>query len=146
MNKNDFILRITDDPKAIVEGKLTHLRLYLSLATRELRDEAGLTQKELAQRLGVQQAAVSKLESANKDHDLESVLRHLAALDAELLMAVKKGDDVFQVSDDEDTLLVDVPAQVAEWAEEAGKDPREYVNDAVVHYRETQKSLPAVHL
>ncbi len=136
------IPRLTTDKQAVLEGKLTHLRMYLALAMRELRTEANLTQKELATSLGVQQAAVSKLESHNRDHKLESIVRQLAALDAELLVAVKKGDDIFQVSDDEAHLLVDLPAEVADWADEAGVELREYVMDAVEHHRDFSSQYP----
>ncbi|MBW4604536.1 MAG: helix-turn-helix transcriptional regulator [Calothrix sp. FI2-JRJ7] len=123
-----------DDPEVVLAGKLEYLRLYLTDAMRELRSKAGLTQAQLAEKLGVQQAAVSKLESALKDHELESVVNYLHALDADLLVAVKQGKDLYQASNNEEVLLVDVPISVAQLASTAGMSAREYAHTAIDSY------------
>ncbi|MBX9256344.1 helix-turn-helix domain-containing protein [Desmonostoc muscorum CCALA 125] len=123
--------KVSDDPEVILAGKLEYLRLYLTDAMREIRNKAGLTQVQLAEKLGVQQAAVSKLESALKEHELESVLHYLHALGADLLVAVKQGDDLYQASDNEGVLLVDVPDVVFQKALAANMSVREYVRVAV---------------
>ncbi|MEH2000116.1 MAG: helix-turn-helix domain-containing protein [Nostoc sp.] len=123
--------KVSDDPEVILAGKLEYLRLYLTDAMREIRNKAGLTQAQLAQKLGVKQAAVSKLESALKEHELESVLHYLHALGADLLIAVKQGDDLYQASDNEGVLLVDVPDVVFQKALAANMSVREYVRVAV---------------
>ncbi|MBD2409579.1 transcriptional regulator [Nostoc calcicola FACHB-389] len=122
---------VGDEPEVILAGKLEYLRLYLTDAMREIRNKAGLTQAQLAEKLGVQQAAVSKLESALKEHELESVLHYLHALGADLLVAVKQGDDLYQASDNEGVLLVDVPDVVFQKALAANMSVREYVRVAV---------------
>lgn len=138
MNKYNFQdwlkTKVSDDSEVILAGKLEYLRLYLTDAMRELRTKAGLTQAQLAEKLGVQQAAVSKLESALKDHELESVLKYLHTLGADLLLAVKQGEELYQVSDTESGLLVDVPSYVQELASTAGMSPREYVLSAIGHF------------
>ena len=58
-------------------------RIDLTQAMRNLRKATGLTQKEVAEKLGVTQSWVSKLESANNDHTFESVLAYLDALGAD---------------------------------------------------------------
>ena len=126
--------KISDDPEVILAGKLEYLRLYLTDAMRQLREKAGLTQAQLAEKLGVQQAAVSKLESALKDRKLESVLQYLHTLDAELLMAVKQGDEIYQVSDNDGVMLVDVPEEVALKAAAEGMTLREYVHAAIKNF------------
>ncbi|MEH2087656.1 helix-turn-helix domain-containing protein [Nostoc sp.] len=123
--------KVSDEPEVILAGKLEYLRLYLTDAMREIRKKAGLTQAELAQKLGVKQAAVSKLESALKEHELESVLHYLHTLDADLLVAVKQGDNLYQASDNEGVLLVDVPDVVFQKALAANMSVREYVRVAV---------------
>jgi transcriptional regulator with XRE-family HTH domain len=123
--------KVSDNPEVILAGKLEYLRLYLTDAMRELRNKSGLTQKELAEKLGVQQAAVSKLESALKDRELESVLHYLYTLGGDLLIAVKQGDNLYQVSDNEGILLVDVPPSVAQEAFAVGMSVREYVSVAI---------------
>ena len=122
---------ISDDSEVILAGKLEYLRLYLTDAMREIRNKAGLTQAQLAEKLGVQQAAVSKLESALKDHELESVLHYLHTLGADLLVTVKQGDDLYQASDNGGVLLVDVPDVVAQKALAANMSVREYLRAAI---------------
>lgn len=145
MNKYNFQdwlkTKVSDDSEVILAGKLEYLRLYLTDAMRELRSLAGLTQAQLAEKLGVQQAAVSKLESALKDHELESVLKYLHTLGADLLLAVKQGKELYQVSDTESGLLVDVPSYVQELASTAGMSPREYVLSAIEHFSHKATSL-----
>lgn len=126
--------KVSDEPEVILAGKLEHLRLYLTDAMRELREKAGLTQAQLAEKLGVQQAAVSKLESALKEHKMESVIEYLHALDADLLVAVKKGDELYHVSDNDCMVLVDVPEKVTQQAEAAGMSLREYILAAIRQY------------
>ena len=123
--------KVSDEPEVILTGKLEYLRLYLTDAMREIRNKVGLTQAQLAQKLGVKQAAVSKLESALKEHELESVLHYLHTLGADLLVAVKQGDDLYQASDNEGVLLVDVPDVVFQKALAANMSVREYVRVAV---------------
>ncbi|GEM_PF-1151706 len=132
---------VSHDPEVILEGKLEYLRLYLTDAMRELRTKAGLTQAQLAEKLGVQQAAVSKLESALKDREFESVLRYLQALGADLLVAVKSGDELYQVSDSEGGVLVDVPVGVRALAEAEGMSLREYVRAAIRHFSQRDVSV-----
>lgn len=73
------------------------LRLQLARVMKKSREAAGLTQKEVAKALGVTQAWVSKLESANHDHKLESVLTYIEAVGAEMNLGIRAGDTTFQV-------------------------------------------------
>lgn len=111
-------------------SKLAHLRLELALVMQTLRSTAGLTQAELAQRLGVNQPAIAKLERVG-DHKIENVLRYLGELDADLLVAVRQGSDVVQVSDDREHLLVALPREVDDWAAAADSDLDAFVMEAL---------------
>ncbi|WP_414527441.1 helix-turn-helix domain-containing protein [Nodularia chucula] len=133
--------QVSEDPEVILAGKLEYLRLYLTDAMREIRNKAGLTQAQLAEKLGVQQAAVSKLESALKEHELESVLHYLHALGADLLVAVKKEDELYQASDNEGVLLVDVPDVVGQKALAANMSVREYVCAAIEKFSKQDDGL-----
>ncbi len=113
-----------------VATRLTHLRLELALAMQTLRASAGLTQREVADRLGVNQPAVAKLERVG-DHKFESVVRYLGELGAELMVAVRQGDDVVQVSDDRERLLVALPREVDEWAAAADMELGAFVAQAL---------------
>ncbi|WP_427160563.1 helix-turn-helix domain-containing protein [Aliinostoc sp. HNIBRCY26] len=133
--------QISDDSEVILAGKLEYLRLYLTDAMREIRNKSGLTQAQLAEKLGVKQAAVSKLESPLKEHELESVLHYLHTLGADLLVAVKQGDDLYQASDNEGLLLVDVPDVVAQKASAANMTVREYVSAAIAKFSSENNAM-----
>ncbi|HIK07798.1 MAG TPA: helix-turn-helix domain-containing protein [Trichormus sp. M33_DOE_039] len=133
--------QISDDSEVILAGKLEYLRLYITDAMREIRNKAGFTQAQLAEKLGVQQAAVSKLESPLKEHELESVLHYLHTLGADLLVAVKQGDDLYQASDNEGLLLVDVPDVVAQKASAANMTVREYVRAAIAKFSSEDNAM-----
>jgi transcriptional regulator with XRE-family HTH domain len=130
-----------DDPEVSLAGKLEYLRLYLTDAMREVRTQAGVTQAQLAEKLGVQQGAVSKLESAMKDHELESVLHYLHALGADLLVAVKQGGRIYQASDNDGLQLVDIPETVVEKAAAAEMNVRDYVHAAIAQFSPSIKHV-----
>ncbi|NEO51743.1 MAG: helix-turn-helix domain-containing protein [Okeania sp. SIO3B5] len=132
---------ISDEPEVILAGKLEYLRLYLTDAMRSLREKAGLTQAQLAEKLGVQQAAVSKLESSLKDHKLESVLDYLHRLNADLLIAVKQEDELIQVSDNDGMILIDLPEEIEDLAEVEKMSLREYILAAIQHFSQKKVSV-----
>lgn len=74
----------------LVEGQET-FPIALTQAMRDVRLRMELTQKDLANRLGVGQSCVSKLERVNPDRTFESVLADLDALgeDFEVSMLLK---------------------------------------------------------
>jgi transcriptional regulator with XRE-family HTH domain len=74
---------IPDTPETKLVERQELFRIALTQAMRNLRKKLGVTQKEVAQRLGITQSWVSKLESANNDHTFESVLAYLNALSAD---------------------------------------------------------------
>lgn len=89
------------------EGKKEALRLALTDAMRQVRKKEGLTQGEVADRLDVSQSWVSKLESANYDHQVESIIAYLDALSADLGLSIRTRDETIRVRyeeylDDED--------------------------------------------
>lgn len=90
-------------------GAQEWLRLKLTEVMIEARKRAGLTQKQLAERMGVGQARISKLENANNDRTLDSVVAYLTAVDADMLVAVRQDGILHQAS--QDCWLVDVPYQ-----------------------------------
>jgi DNA-binding XRE family transcriptional regulator len=73
-----------DTPETRRIGKQEWARLLLTEAMRTARRRAGLTQEQVAERLGVTQGWVSRLEHAGHDHTMESVIAYLDAVDADL--------------------------------------------------------------
>lgn len=90
---------IPDTPETRLVERQELFRIALTQAMRNVRKRVGLTQEELAQRLGVGQSWVSKLESANNDHTFESVLAYLDALGADFEASILlKGQKVAVVA------------------------------------------------
>jgi transcriptional regulator with XRE-family HTH domain len=79
---------IPDTPEMQLIERQELFRLTLTQVMRNLRKNLGLTQAELAEKMGVGQSWVSKLESANNDHDFESVLAYLDALGADFEVTI----------------------------------------------------------
>lgn len=79
---------VQDTPETRLVERQEVFRLALTQAMRNVRKQAGLTQKGIAQRLGVGQSWVSKLENVNHDHTFDSVLAYLNALGADFEIAI----------------------------------------------------------
>lgn len=56
----------------------------VGLALRELRKRAGLTQEQVAERMGTSSTYLSRLEAGQRDIRLSTILRLLDALGADL--------------------------------------------------------------
>lgn len=81
--------RRRSDPEyaAVHEEEVAKSELWLQLA--EARQSAGLTQTELARRLGLSQAQVARIEKRGYDAStLTSLGRHVQALGADFALAV----------------------------------------------------------
>jgi DNA-binding XRE family transcriptional regulator len=75
--------------RAEVETETRALRVALELV--RLREEMGLTQQQLAERMSVSQEAVSQLENA-RDLRVSSISRYVTALGGEVRLAVRLPD------------------------------------------------------
>lgn len=71
-------LGLSDEEKVWVE-----MRLALSRSVRERREKQGLTQMDLAQRLGSSQSRIAKLEASDPQVSFDLLLRSLVALGAD---------------------------------------------------------------
>ncbi len=88
---------IGDGPEARRMLAQEHMRVCLTDSFRIVRHELGLSQADMAQRLGISQGRVSRLESVEMDRRMDSVVAYLHAAEAELLMAFRVGDQVIKV-------------------------------------------------
>lgn len=142
MTKKTFKGLTSDNTSAVAEGHLTHLRLRLAHTLRTLREKEGLTQAQLAERLGVKQAAISKLESPYKAHDLETILRVLASLNVEFVAAIRDQDGLRPLTPLRDEMLVTLPTQLADEAAQHGLSLEEYVGRATEGYSNYNLKVP----
>ena len=88
---------VEDSSKVRRAVRRERLRLELARAMKKARETAGLTQQDVARTLGVTQAWVSKLENANHDHKLESVLSYFDAIGADMSLAVEVGASSYPI-------------------------------------------------
>ena len=72
---------MADDPTELI-GRLS-----------ELRRRRGLTQTEVAARMGTSQSALARLESGQADVRVSTLARYAAALDADLGFAVRDREE-----------------------------------------------------
>lgn len=88
---------IGDDPEALRVVAQERMRVRLTHGLRRGRLARGLTQQDLAARLAISQGRVSRLESADLDRRMDSVVAYAQAAEVELLMAFRVGDQVIEV-------------------------------------------------
>lgn len=96
---SDFLTEHPVDREQVEKHKrrlLTQVRAY---RLRELREEAGLTQAKLAERIGVGQRQVSKIENGDLDSaKIGTIRNYLQAVGGDLAIEYVIGDDRIQVS------------------------------------------------
>ena len=80
------------------EAEKERIRLALALAMVRARKARGLSQAHVAERLGVSQSWVSKLENPDIAHTFESIVEYLQAVEADLDMVVRVGSEEFTVA------------------------------------------------
>jgi ribosome-binding protein aMBF1 (putative translation factor) len=67
---------------SVEENRFIELKLALATGVRELRERKGLTQAELAHRLGSSQSRVAKMEAADSSVSLDLMMRSLLSIGA----------------------------------------------------------------
>ena len=97
---------VGDDPEGALLLAQERLRVRVTDGMQQARQLRGLTQVELAERMGISQGRVSRLESVHYDRRLDSLVAHLHAVGAELLRAFKVGDQLIQVAHPAGTQVV----------------------------------------
>jgi ribosome-binding protein aMBF1 (putative translation factor) len=80
------------DPRARAGYEAARRAFELGEQVRRLRLARGLSQSELARRMGTSQAAIARLEHGGVDPRLETLERLGRALDAELIVAFRPSE------------------------------------------------------
>lgn len=93
-NFDEYLDEQLKDPDFAARFKRAGEAWDVALQIATLRDEAGMTQKELARRLRTSQQQVSRLESTGYEgHSLASLRRVAEALDANLKVTFERRRD-----------------------------------------------------
>lgn len=96
---SDFLTEHPVDREQVEKHKqrmLTEVRAY---RLRELREEAGLTQAQLAERIGVGQRQVSKIENGDLDSaKIGTIRNYLQAVGGDMAIECVIGDDRVHVA------------------------------------------------
>ena len=99
MKLEDYLAEHPIDRAAVDAEKTRLLAEVRAYRLRELREQAGLTQTELADRIGIGQRQVSKIEHGDLDNTkIGTVRRYLEAVGGELTIEYVLGDSRIQVS------------------------------------------------
>lgn len=85
----DFKKELLKDPEVAGEYQKLAPRYELISELIKLRIKNGLTQKELAEKIGTKQSAVSRLESGNGNPSLKCLEKIFLALGAQLHISAK---------------------------------------------------------
>lgn len=95
----DFLIEHPVDREAVEVHKKQMLAEVRAYRLRELRENAGLTQAQLAKRIGVGQRQVSKIESGDLDSAKVGTIRsYLEAVGGTLAVEYVQGDARIQVA------------------------------------------------
>lgn len=99
MSLNDFLAEHPVDRERVEAHKdrmLTEVRAY---RLRELREAAGLTQEQVANRIGVSQRQVSKIEHGNLNNSRVGTIRgYMEAVGGNLTLEYVTGDSRIQIA------------------------------------------------
>ena len=77
------------DPRFRVEWERTALARWLAVEVTHYRAEHALSQRQLAERLGVHQSDVARMESGEHTPTLERLIRVCKGLDIELMIDIR---------------------------------------------------------
>ncbi len=99
MSLKDFLAEHPVDRERVEANKERMLSEVRAYRLRELRESAGLTQEQLAQRIGVGQRQVSKIEHGDLDNAKIGTIRsYLEAVGGDLAIEYVTGDARIQVA------------------------------------------------
>lgn len=139
----DWLDDVVDaDPEARLAAREEEVQLHLARALRLARESVGMTQATVAEASGLRQSMVSRLEKADHNPTLQTVLKYLNAVGAELVVSLLVGDGAFPATEAADR-SVTVPCHVARQAASSGLTLREHVLTCIAK-QETRSEMAAL--
>jgi ribosome-binding protein aMBF1 (putative translation factor) len=89
ISQDDVLAEELRDPEFRAEWERTALARWLATEVAHHRAEQGLSQRQLAERLGVHQSDVARMESGEHTPSLERLIRIASGLDVELMIDIR---------------------------------------------------------
>ena len=80
--------RKASDPEFAENYEVGYLQFKIGVLLRQAREEAGLTQEEVAQRLDTQKSAISRIENHAEDIRLSTLEKYARAIGKRLHLSV----------------------------------------------------------
>jgi DNA-binding XRE family transcriptional regulator len=85
-NFKQLLAKQSPESQKRIAEKMEQLRVEISLS--KLRDELEMSQKQVAEAMGVSQPTVAKIENAENDPRLSTLKRYVAAMGGELSLDI----------------------------------------------------------
>lgn len=117
---------VESHPEAVAAARDEESRLHLARALRRARQAAGRTQAQVAEASGLKQAMISRLEKADHNPTVATVLKYVTALQGELVMGIVVGNELFAATP-ACSKTVTLPDYAVDEANRHGLEPKEYV-------------------
>lgn len=93
-NFNDFLKKQLEKPEIAKEYRRVDPFFQLSREIIRMRNKRGITQKELAVRIGSTQAVISRIESCSVNSSLGTIQKIAEALDSKFLLQIEPNEIV----------------------------------------------------
>ena len=89
ISSDDVLAEELRDPEFRAEWERTALARWLAVEVAHYRAEHGISQRQLAERLGVHQSDVARMETGEHAPSLERLVRVASGLDIELMIDIR---------------------------------------------------------
>jgi ribosome-binding protein aMBF1 (putative translation factor) len=89
ISSDDVLAEELRDPEFRAEWERTALARWLAVEVAHYRAEHGLSQRQLAERLGVHQSDVARMETGEHTPSLDRLVRIVGGLDIELMIDIR---------------------------------------------------------
>ncbi len=122
-----FLDELQRDPEFLKHQRLIKPFYRIALEIIKLRDQLGLTQKELAKRAGTHQTRISRIESSELDIRLSTLTEIAEALDCQMVINfVPIAGTVYSINDEPYRQLFGIQAHTSEAASFVADSGNEY--------------------
>ncbi len=134
---------VGESPEAMSAYREEMLEIRLADALKAARSAAGMPQAMVSEASGLKQSVVSRLEKPDHNATLQSIIRYLDALGADLVLTVVLGNRSFPATDLAER-TVTFPAEVAASADAQGLTLKEYVLSCLAAGRSIENVTEAI--